>query len=130
MSEERDIPTLDDLATEIDATIAKWDGPAGELPADPVAAIKHVWSEIKNTILPLVKDLTASTSVGLMYVQDLAEPVELTGGEADEVATLLKAFAGSRPGDTALQERIAAALEPLEPDDDEDEDGDEDEETN
>jgi len=130
MSEERDIPTLDDLATEIDATIAKLDGPAGEIPADPIAACKLIMGEIKNTILPLMKDIVASTSIGLMYVQDLAEPVELTGGEADEVATLLKAFAGSRPGDTALQERISAALEPLEPDDDEDEEDEDEAESN
>lgn len=123
MSEERDIPTLEELSTEVDATVARLDKVAPSTNPE----IQNLRDEIKNTLLPLIKDLAASTSIGLIYVQDLAEPVELSGAEADEAATLLKAFAESQPLDKALQERIAIAVEPLlgdDGEDDEDEEGD------
>jgi|SRR5882672_4427086 len=117
MSEERDIPTLEDLAADIDAQIKRLDAPR-----TTAVTADEAMNEIRNTVLSLMKDMVLSTSMGLMFVQDLAEPVELTGSEADEIATLLKAFAASRPTDLALQGRLQEALELVSGEDDEDED--------
>lgn len=121
MAEERDIPTLDDLAVEIDGIIARLDRdyPAGA-PVDAAA----VMSELKNTVLPLMKDLSASTTLGFVEIQDIVDPIKLTGGEAEEISALLKAFAATRQGDSALLERIAQANEFLEQDDEDEDDGD------
>jgi hypothetical protein len=124
MAEEREIPTLDELVTEIEGIVERLDKdhPAGA-PVDPAALM----SEIKNTVLPLMKDLAASTALGFVEIQDIVDPIKLSGADAEEVAALLKAFAQTRPTDAALQERIGLAMEALEQDDEE---GDEEEETN
>ena len=84
-------------------------------------------SELKNTILPLMKDITASTMLDLIELRDIVDPIKLNTAEADEIEALLKAFSESRVGDTALQARIAEALMALERNDDE-EDGEGDDE--
>ncbi len=125
MAEERDVPMLEDLLGEIDATMARLD--ASPTPTD----IEGVWSELKNTILPLMKDVVASTRLDLIEIQDIVDPIKLTTVEAEENEELLKAFAASRPGDTALQERINGMLAVLERgDDEEDGEGDDEAETN
>jgi len=120
MAEERDVPMLEDLVNEVDAIVARLD-------ASPTpATAETVMSELKNTILPLIKDIAASTMLGLIEIHDEINPVKLSGEQADETAALLKAFAESTT-DAALKQRIAEALEPLE---EEEDDGDEESETN
>ncbi len=116
MAEERDVPMLEELVTEIDATVARLD-------ASPTAATaESVMSEIKNTILPLMKDLASSCMLGFIEINDIIDPVKLTGEQADETVVLLKAYAAATT-DPALKERIAEALIPLEEEDDDETEG-------
>ncbi len=118
MAEERDVPTLGDLLSEIDATVTRLD----QASTSPVTAAM-VMDEIRNTILPLMKDIVASTGFGFEDIQDIIDPVKIAQGDAEEISALLKAFAASRPTDAALQERIAQATEVLEQDDEDEEEG-------
>jgi hypothetical protein len=121
-AEERDVPTLEELLTEIDATIARLDQPG--------AAAANAMDEIRNTILPLMKDVVASVGLGFIDIQDEINPIRLGGADAEEIHTLLQAFAASRPTDTQLQERVKQAADLLEQDDDEEGGDEDDEETN
>jgi len=120
MAEERDVPTLDELVNEFDAVVARLDK---DYPAGTEVLGSALMSEIKNTLMPLFKDVAAATLLDIIDIQDEINPVKLTQAQSEETADLLKAFAASRPTDPALQERIALALEPLEGDDDDDEEG-------
>ncbi len=119
-TEERDIPELQDLVTEIENTIKSLDNrPAASFDAAALLA------EIKNTVLPLIKDVAESTLISLVEIRDIAEPVELTGQEADEMATLLAAFRESQKDtNPQLVERIDNALAVFAEDED-DEDSEE-----
>ena len=120
MAEERDIPDFPTLLAEIEATSARLDNPSSQADA---------MSEIKNTILPLMKDFVEAVMVFGEDVQDMVNPVELTAAEAQDIGTMLTAFAQSNPGNPEIAERVQTALESLDlggEDDDEDED-DEDE---
>ncbi len=127
MAEERDVPPMDELVAECDTIVANLDK---NYPAGAEVSGADVMSELKNTILPLIKDGIASALLDIMDLQDAVNPVKLGQQEAEEVSALLKAFAASRPTDAALQERIALALEPLEDDDEEEGEAEEGTETN
>ena len=129
MSEERDIPTLDDLAKEIEATAQRLDQQAAAATASGVAfTADQLLGEIRNTILPLMADIVASAQLDIIEIRDVIDPVKLTTPEAEEIEALLQAFKASRPTDTALGERVDAALEILESDGGEDGEEDEEEE--
>lgn len=126
-TEERDTPSLGDLFTEIEAKMADFDArPAGSL---------DVELELKNTILPLLKDVVASVGFAIEDLQDIVDPIKLSSQDAQEIGTLLAAFRemvtanpqlGAAP---QLVERIDDALAAVsdEDDDDEPEGDDEDE---
>lgn len=111
--EDREVPELPDLVTEIDATIAQLSQP-GAAERDPIA-------EIRETVLPLLKDLATSVMFAVEDLQDQVNPVELTGAEAQEAMQLLKALAQLQPTNTQLQERVTQMLEALGGDDEGDE---------
>jgi hypothetical protein len=116
MAEERDVPTLDELVIECDTIAANLDK---TYPPGAEVSGADVMSELKNTILPLIKDVAASAMLDIGEIQDDINPVKLTRADADEAAILLKAYAASNPTDAGLQGRIAAQLEALEDGDDE-----------
>lgn len=118
---EREVPDLADLANQIQETMDQLDGPAGQT-ADAM-------SQIKNTILPLMKDLAESVIFALGDLEEAAIPVEISRAEAADIATLLQAVLHSNPGNADLAARVQAGLEALEQTD-EPEGDDEDEETN
>ena len=120
---ERDVPGLDELVIEIDANIARLDNAAGEITA------ASVMSELKNTILPLMKDIASSAGLGFEEIQDIIEPIKLTGASAQNIGELLQGFKAASPGNANLHGRIDEALVDLEQMDPPDEDED-DEETN
>lgn len=120
MAEERDVPTLEELANECDAIMARLDK---DFPAGTEVSGASLMSEIKNTLLPLFKDIAAAAFLDIIDLQDEINPVKISQAQAEETADLLKAFAASRPMDPALLERISAALEPLEGDEDDEGEG-------
>lgn len=127
-TEERDIPELPDLILEIGSTITSLDERIRNAPPGSIDGAM-VMAEIVNTVLPLLKDGLDSTLISLVEIRDIAEPVKLTGGEADEVTTLLAALRESQKDNPQLVERIDGALELLAADDEDDEaEGDEEEE--
>jgi len=103
--DEREVPELPDLVTEIDATIAQLNQP-GAAGRDPI-------TEIRETVLPLLRDLATSVMFALEDLQDQVSPVELTGAEAQEGIQLLKAFVQLQPGNTHLQERVTQMIDAL-----------------
>ena len=118
---ERDIPDFQTLLSDIDGQMLRLDNPATQ--ADAL-------SEIKNTVLPLMKDLVEVLMVFGEDVQDMVNPVEITATEAQDIGTMLTALAQSNPGNTELAERVQVALDALdlgEPGDDEGEDEDDNE---
>ncbi len=124
MSEERDVPQLDELGTEIDAQIARLDNtPEGSITA------ASVMSELKNTVLPLLKDLAAATGLGFEEIQDEVNPIKLGGAAAQNIGELLQALKAGSPGNADLHGRIDEALVDLEQVDEPEED-EEDEDTN
>lgn len=127
MSEERDIPTLEDLAKEIEATAVRFDQQAAAAESSGVPmTVNQLRDELRNTILPLMGDIVASARLDFVEVHDIIDPVKLTTTEAEEIEELLQALKASRPTDTALAERVDAALEAL--DSDVNDEGDDDEE--
>lgn len=124
MAEERDIPMLEELVNECDAISARLDK---DFPAGTEVPGSALMSEIKNTLLPLIKDVASAAMLDISDIQDEINPVKLSQAQAQDTADLLKAFAASRPTDPTLQERIALAVESLEDDDGEDEGEGEDE---
>jgi len=110
---------LEDLLNEIDATVARLDSAPN--PTTPEEGVRMLMSELKNTILPLVKDVAASTMLDLMEMRDIVDPIKLNTSDAEEIEALLMAFSESRAGDPGLQARISDALAALERGDDEEE---------
>lgn len=126
MSEERDIPTLDDLAKEIEATALRLDQQAAAATASGVAfTAEQLLGEIRNTLLPLMGDIVASVSLDVIEIRDIVDPIKLTTPDAEEIEALLQAFKASRPTDTALGERCDAALSLLQPEGDDEEEEEE-----
>lgn len=126
MSEERDIPTLEDLAKEIEATALRFDQQAAAATSSGVPiTVEQLRDELRNTFLPLLGDVVASTGLDLMEIRDMVDPIKLTTPDAEEIEALLQAFKASRPTDTALAERVDAALGLLVPESDEDDDEEE-----
>lgn len=120
-TEERDVPELPSLLEEIEATVQAFDKRSEES-----ITAREIWIELKNTILPLFKDFAASTMFALEDIRDLADPVELSGEQAQDIGTMLQALAQSQPTNPELQERVREALEALDQDSDEgDDEGDE-----
>jgi len=116
---ERDIPDFPTLLADIEGTMVRLDNPSSQADA---------MSEIRNTILPLMKDFVEAVMVFGEDVQDMVNPVEVTAAEAQDIGTMLTAFAQSNPGNPEIAERVKTALEALdlaEGDDDEDEDEEE-----
>lgn len=127
MSEERDIPTLDDLVNEIEALSQRLDR---DYPPSTQVTAEAVMSELKNTLLPLIKDVASAAMIDISDLNDAVNPVKVSMVDAQEMADLLKAFAASRPTDLELQARIKDKVDILEGEDDEDGDDDEDTEQN
>lgn len=119
MAEERDIPDFPTLLADIEGTMVRLDNPASQADA---------MSEIRNTILPLMKDVIEAMMVFGEDVQDMVNPVEISAAEAQDIGTMLTAFAQSNPGNPEIAERVQAALESLDLNEGEGEDDDEDEE--
>jgi hypothetical protein len=124
MAEERDVPELQDLVTEIETTITSLDERMRTAPPGSINAM----AEITNTILPLLKDVVESVLISLVEIRDIADPIELTGADAQEIGTLLAAFRESQKDNPQLVERIDGALDLLGPEGEDDEDENEDEE--
>jgi len=107
--EERDVPQLDELMTDIDNQVARYD----QVPEEQLTG-KYLMSEIKNTILPLLKDIVASTGLGFEEIQDLIEPVKITAAQAQNIGELLEALKAGTPGNSTLHARVDEALIDLE----------------
>ena len=116
---ERDIPDLPTLLADIEGTMVRLDNPSSQADA---------MSEIRNTVLPLMKDFVEAMMVFGEDVQDMVNPVEITAAQAQNISTMLTAFAQSNPGNPEIAERVKSALEDLDLGDDEDEDEEEAEE--
>lgn len=117
-TEERDVPELQDLVTDLEGTMKRYDeAPEGSIDWE---------SEVKNTLLPFMKDLTESVMLGMVELQDMVDPIKLTGAEAQEIGTLLAALRESQPTNAQLVSRIDEALTLLSDEPDEEE-GDDDE---
>lgn len=106
--EERNVPDIPTILNDIVSLIAKVDtAQPGHPHADPM-------NVLKNEVLPLLKDLTESVGYALEDLQDLVDPIKLTGAEASEIADILIAARDANPNNTALLEKIEAGLEALE----------------
>lgn len=115
--EERDQPPLDDLYTEVE-NLQK------ALDARPDGTIDAV-VEIKNTLLPLLKDIIGATLERTDDLYDMVRPIELGRDDADEIGSLLGALRAQSEGKPELLERIDGALSLLTDGDDEDDDDEE-----
>lgn len=105
--EERDVPDLPTILNDIHLLIAKVDtAQPGQPHADPM-------NVIRNEILPLLKDLTESVGYALEDVQDLVDPIRLTGAEASGIADILLAAREANPNNPALLEKIQEGLDAL-----------------
>lgn len=121
-TEERDVPELQDLVTDLEGTMKRYDeAPQGSIDWE---------SEVKNTLLPLMKDLAESTMLAMVELRDIVDPVTISTEDAQEIGTLLAALRESQPGNAQLVSRIDAALAVLSDEGDDDEEGDEEEDTN
>lgn len=108
VDEERDVPDLPTILTDINALIAKVDAAQpGQPHADPM-------NVLRNELLPLLKDLTESVGYALEDVQDLVDPIKLTGAEASGIADILLAARAANPNNPALLEKIQDGLDALE----------------
>jgi hypothetical protein len=114
MSEERDVPDLPTLLTDITAAIDRLD-------KTPVTDAEAVKAMVVNDVLPLMKDFIESTLYAFEDIQDLVEPIKITGAEAQNIATILQATLQSNPGNKELAERINDGLEALDMGDDDEE---------
>lgn len=121
MAEERDVPQLDELVAEIDANISRLDNVAGAITPE------MLMSELKNTILPLMKDLATSTGMGFEEIQDEINPIRLGGAAAQNITELLQALKAGSPGNTDLHGRIDEALVDLDQGEEEDDEEEADE---
>lgn len=121
-NEERDVPTLQDLDTEIGVLIQRLD----DTPDERVST-QFLMNEIKNTILPLLRDTVKSVGYGFEDIQDMIDPVKIPRASADNIIELLEALKVASVGNTELHERIDDALADLEPEEEDDTETDEEE---
>ncbi len=128
--EERDVPPLDVLLSDVTEMQARFDQQVKETAdADPDAKFKMATSFIQNDMLPWLKDFVEATLFGFEDVQDQIAPIEIPASEAENIVEILEATKASNPTNTLLNERIEQALAVLRPDAD-DEAEEDDEETN
>lgn len=127
-NEERDVPPLDVLLTDVAQMQERFDAQTKEAPDAEARSLLAV-SFIQNDILPWLKDFVESTLFGFEDVQDQIAPIEIPASEAENIVEILEATKQSNVGNVLLTERIDRALTVLKPDDAED-DEEEDEESN
>jgi len=120
--EERDIPQLDELATDITVQIELLD----KTPPEQVTP-EFLHGVLRNTVLPLLKDLAESADANFVELSDLVDPLKISRGRAAEIKELLQSFKVASPGQSLLHERIDESLVDL--DDDEPDDEEETEES-
>lgn len=111
---EREIPDFPTLLADTEKDIARLESPVSQ--ADAL-------SEIKNTVLPLIRDLIEAIMIFGEDIQDEINPVKLNSSEAQDIGTLLQSVVHANPGNAELAERVNGHLESLdlldEPEDEE-----------
>ena len=114
-NEERDVPPLDVLLSDISQMQERFDQQAKECPDAEARSLLAV-SFVQNDLLSFLKDFVEST---LFAFEDVS-PIEIPSSEAENMVEILKATKESNPGNALLGERIDRALTFLEPGDAED----------
>ena len=128
-NEERDVPPLDVLLSDIAQMQERFDAQSKEAPDAESRSLLAV-SFVQNDMLPWLKDFVESTLFAFEDVQDLVNPIEIPSSEAENMIEILEATKQSNVGNVLLTQRIEQALAVLKPDDDAEDDEEEDEETN
>lgn len=128
-NEERDVPPLDVLLSDITQMQERFDAQSKETPDAEARSLLAV-SFIQNDMLPWLKDFVESSLFGFEDIQDQIAPIEIPASEAENMVEILEATKQSNVGNVLLTERIDRALAVLKPVDDDEDEEDEDEETN
>ncbi len=114
--EERDLPQLDELAADITTQIEILD----KTPPDQITP-EFLMGVLRNTVLPLMKDLAETTDSALVELDAQIDPVKISRIDAAEIVQLMQAFKTASPGQTELHDRIDAALIDLTEEEDDEE---------
>jgi len=127
MTEERDVPPLDNLLADLEPMQERLD--LAVKAADEKGEVFNAGQFLQNDLLPFLKDFLESTLYGFEDIQEMVEPpIEIPHDEAVNIVEILEATKQSNAGNTLLIERIERGLSALKPDTEDDED--EEEETN
>lgn len=127
MSEEieKEPQDLGELFTELKGLKARFGASMKETQGNPEQQAAAIAAFLENDLMSWMVDFSDSLLVGLEEMQDLVDPVKLSGGAAQNLVDVLTAVKQSGGCPPALLEKVEEGLADLTGDDDEEEDEEE-----